>query len=47
MQQVIAAPGAISVKLDSLTLGDSYGGLGFFILEGYRRSFPLEVLSTA
>ena len=26
VQQVIAAPGAISVKLDSLTLGDAYGG---------------------
>jgi ABC-type proline/glycine betaine transport system permease subunit len=24
-------------------LGDSFGGLGFFILEGYRRSFPLEL----
>ena len=24
-------------------LGDSFGGLGFFILEGYRRSFPTEL----
>ena len=24
-------------------LGDSFGGLGFFILEGYRRSFPFEL----
>lgn len=25
-------------------LGDSLGGLGFFIFEGYRRSFPTETL---
>jgi len=24
-------------------LGDNFGGLGFFILEGYRRSFPTEL----
>jgi osmoprotectant transport system permease protein len=24
-------------------LGDGFGGLGFFILEGYRRSFPTEL----
>jgi len=24
-------------------LGDSFGGLGFFILEGYHRSFPTEL----
>lgn len=24
-------------------LGDTFGGLGFFILEGYRRSFPTEL----
>jgi osmoprotectant transport system permease protein len=25
-------------------LGDRFGGLGFFIFEGHRRSFPTEVL---
>ena len=25
-------------------LGDRFGGLGFFIFEGYRRSFPTEIL---
>ena len=24
-------------------MGDAFGGLGFFILEGYRRSFPTEL----
>jgi osmoprotectant transport system permease protein len=28
-------------------LGDSLGGLGFFIFEGYRRSFPTETLAGA
>ena len=25
------------------TLGDRFGGLGFFIFEGYRRGFPTEI----
>jgi osmoprotectant transport system permease protein len=24
-------------------MGDGFGGLGYFILEGYRRSFPTEL----
>lgn len=28
-------------------LGDRFGGLGFFIFEGYRRSFPTEILMGA
>lgn len=28
-------------------LGDRFGGLGFFIFEGYRRSFPTEILAGA
>jgi osmoprotectant transport system permease protein len=28
-------------------LGDRFGGLGFFIFEGYRHSFPTEILAGA
>ena len=29
------------------TISDAYGGLGFFILEGYHRSFPTEIYTGA
>ncbi|MGH2511743.1 MAG: hypothetical protein ACRDGQ_03545, partial [Candidatus Limnocylindrales bacterium] len=29
------------------TLGTAFGGLGFFILEGYSRAFPTEILAGA
>jgi osmoprotectant transport system permease protein len=29
------------------TIGDKFGGLGFFIFEGYRHSFPTEILAGA
>ena len=28
-------------------LGDKYGGLGFFIFEGYHRNFPTEIFAGA
>jgi osmoprotectant transport system permease protein len=29
------------------TIGDKFGGLGFFIFEGYRHGFPTEILAGA
>jgi osmoprotectant transport system permease protein len=39
----LAAVSTIALVTVTSVLGDSFGGLGFFILEGYRRSFPLEL----
>ena len=39
----LATVSTIGLVTVTAILGDSFGGLGFFILEGYRRSFPLEL----
>ena len=39
----LAAVSTIGLVTVTAIMGDSYGGLGFFILEGYRRSFPFEL----
>lgn len=39
----LAAVSTIGLVTITSILGDSFGGLGFFILEGYRRSFPIEL----
>ena len=39
----LAAVSTIALVTVTSILGDSFGGLGFFILEGYRRSFPTEL----
>lgn len=39
----LAAVSTIGLVTVTSILGDSFGGLGFFILEGYRRSFPTEI----
>ncbi len=39
----LAAVSTIGLVTVTSILGDSFGGLGFFILEGYRRSFPVEL----
>jgi osmoprotectant transport system permease protein len=39
----LAAVSTIALVTITSVLGDSFGGLGFFILEGYRRSFPTEL----
>jgi len=39
----LAAVSTIGLVTVTAILGDSFGGLGFFILEGYRRSFPFEL----
>ena len=39
----LAAVSTIGLVTVTSIMGDSFGGLGFFILEGYRRSFPLEL----
>jgi osmoprotectant transport system permease protein len=39
----LATVSTIGLVTISAVLGDSFGGLGFFILEGYRRSFPIEL----
>ncbi|MEX2547915.1 MAG: ABC transporter permease [Chloroflexota bacterium] len=39
----LAAVSTIGLVTITSILGDGFGGLGFFILEGYRRSFPLEL----
>ena len=40
----IATVSTIGLVTITATLGDSLGGLGFFILEGYHRSFLTEML---
>lgn len=39
----LATVSTIGLVTISGTLGDRFGGLGFFIFEGYRRSFPTEI----
>ncbi len=39
----LATVSTIGLVTVSAILGDGFGGLGFFILEGYRRSFPTEL----
>ena len=43
----LAAVSTIALVTVTSIMGDSFGGLGFFILEGYRRSFPLELYTGA
>jgi osmoprotectant transport system permease protein len=38
----LASVSTIGLVTVSAVLGDRFGGLGFFILEGYHRSFPTE-----
>lgn len=40
----LASVSTIGLVTVSGILGDRFGGLGFFIFEGYRRSFPTEIL---
>jgi osmoprotectant transport system permease protein len=39
----LATVSTIGLVTVTSILGDNFGGLGFFILEGYRRSFPTEL----
>jgi osmoprotectant transport system permease protein len=39
----LASVSTIGLVTISAVLGDQFGGLGHFILEGYRRSFPTEI----
>jgi osmoprotectant transport system permease protein len=39
----LATVSTIGLVTITSVLGDSFGGLGFFILEGYRRNFPIEL----
>lgn len=39
----LATVSTIGLVTVSGVLGDRFGGLGFFIFEGYRRSFPTEI----
>jgi osmoprotectant transport system permease protein len=39
----LATVSTIALVTVTSILGDSFGGLGFFILEGYNRSFPTEL----
>ncbi len=43
----LASVSTIGLVTISATLGNSFGGLGFFILEGYHRAFPTEILAGA
>ncbi len=43
----LASVSTIGLVTVSATLGDRFGGLGFFILEGYHRSFPTEIWAGA
>ena len=40
----VASVSTIGLVTVTGALGDRFGGLGFFIFEGYRRSFPTEIL---
>jgi osmoprotectant transport system permease protein len=40
----LATVSTIGLVTISGIIGDRFGGLGFFIFEGYRRSFPTEIL---
>jgi osmoprotectant transport system permease protein len=39
----LATVSTIALVTVTSILGDGFGGLGYFILEGYRRSFPTEL----
>jgi osmoprotectant transport system permease protein len=39
----LASVSTIGLVTVTSILGDSFGGLGFFILEGYRRNFATEL----
>ncbi len=39
----LATVSTIGLVTVTAILGDGFGGLGYFILEGYRRSFPAEL----
>lgn len=43
----LATVSTIGLVTVTAVLGDSFGGLGFFILEGYRRSFATELYAGA
>lgn len=43
----LASVSTIGLVTISGILGDRFGGLGFFIFEGYRRGFPTEILAGA
>lgn len=43
----IATVSTIGLVTISGILGDRFGGLGYFIFEGYRRGFPTEILAGA
>jgi osmoprotectant transport system permease protein len=43
----LATVSTIGLVTVTAILGDAYGGLGFFILEGYRRSFATELYAGA
>lgn len=43
----LAAVSTIGLVVISGIIGDRYGGLGFFIFEGYRHSFPTEIAAGA
>jgi osmoprotectant transport system permease protein len=43
----LASVSTIGLVTISGILGDRFGGLGFFIFEGYRRSFPTEIFAGA
>lgn len=40
----LATVSTIGLVTITAILGDRFGGLGFFILEGYRHSFPTQIL---
>ncbi len=40
----LAAVSTIGLVTVSAILGDRFGGLGYYILEGYHRTFPTEIL---
>jgi osmoprotectant transport system permease protein len=43
----LATVSTIGLVTISGTLGDNFGGLGFFIFEGYRHGFPTEIYAGA
>lgn len=43
----LATVSTIGLVTVTAVMGDAYGGLGFFILEGYRRSFATELYAGA
>ena len=43
----IASVSTIGLVTISGIIGDKFGGLGFFIFEGYRRNFPTEIYAGA